>query len=93
MIEISDDGFIDVRIGDIVQQIDIYEVYNRINEALKSTEIISEQNAKLQEIVERCGFPRPSQRVAVIFANSITSHIEELSKKGDGAALPSQNAA
>lgn len=96
VIEIKDDGFIDVTIGETTVNVDLYEVNNRIQTIQQESadgEATSESlNNKIAAYVMSLGFPRVSHRAAVKFNNAIIDMINTLKKKDAWGTSPLPNA-
>ena len=87
VIDITDDGFIPVRMNGITVEIDVYQTWNHLLEIGTQHEDkpVEEYHAAIVGHLDSLGFPGPiSHRAACQFREKLWSHIESLQKK-DGA--------
>lgn len=98
-IQIDDIGYIKVQIGDVEQDIDAWEVNNRLVAIHEDHQgkPAHEQNAAVVEMMQSLGFPKVSHMAAHRFSIAITNRVGELLKKAGlsfaaNAALPDTTA-
>ena len=88
----EEDGFITVTFGGASLRLDLYDTNDKLVPCLKSGDDEGQGKA-LIALMGRLGFPEPSRRVAVRFANAVIAAVNEDSKKNSGsAAAPSSTA-
>lgn len=100
MVEIEDDGFLNVKIGDAEALIDVYSVYNKAIDINKSADAAEAEgktpgeslNAQFVRLAESVGLPALSERASVKFAEAIFDHVASLRKKDGSAPSPSPSA-
>jgi len=86
VIELDDDGFIEVAINGTVAEIDLYKVYNRIVDL--HAEHNGTANAAIVAYMAELGFPAVSERAAVKFANAVSKQVADLKKKEPSVESP-----
>lgn len=78
-------GIVEIRIGDVMQKIDAWQVNDQIAEIQASTTDITERAKKVIDLIESLGFPKVSYKVAIGFNNAIAQAVEELEGKAERA--------
>jgi hypothetical protein len=89
-ITLDDDGFVQVRIGDAEQRLDLYDVYNHLQEVKRRTDGKPgyEFHAAVCGYLKGLGYPECSHRLADRFAVEIAEAVGRLSFPGGGGPNP-----
>lgn len=90
-LEIEDDGFIDVQLGESKVRIDLYAVYNQliaIRDRHAGEADASPLNAATVDYMASLGFPRVSHKAGIAFTNGVKRAVEELEKKVPSPGSP-----
>ena len=75
----EDDGFITVTFGGVEQQLDLYQVHNRLNDmAIRLQDKPGEWLAAIVEYLSELGLPGVSQRQACKFNDKVLARMDEL---------------
>ncbi|MFO0801473.1 MAG: hypothetical protein U0804_28745 [Gemmataceae bacterium] len=93
-LDIPDDGFLTVKIGDAVQTVDAYESFNHVN-GLRSRygndltpDEASEYNAGVVQHLLALGFPRVSQAAAAKFVDALFGAVKAIQGKAEAGPTP-----
>lgn len=96
VIDLEDDGFIDLRIGNVSRTLDLYKVNNDLVDMARSVEGGEPEDVpfieKVINYIENLGFFRVSQRVATLFITKIYATVDDLKKKDELGTSPLMNA-
>jgi len=92
MLEINDDGFVEVKLNGIVKRLDLYRVNNKLITLSNASPDPEGQNNKIVELLVAEGFGEVSHRAAIAFANAIAGAVADLKKKETSAVSPTASA-
>jgi hypothetical protein len=81
----DEDGFVSVKFCGVEKTLDLWLVNDRIAKAVAGKEGDAGKQA-VAEVMQQLGFPTPSHRVAVLFANAIIDAVDAVKKKPDASA-------
>jgi len=96
MLDLKDDGYLDVRLSDAEGKtvhegkVDLWETYNRLVDVQKRTKDkpAYEMHREIVGYLEELGFPTVSHRFADRFFAGIIAEVQRLKNAPAGAALP-----
>jgi hypothetical protein len=84
-LELTEDGFLDLTIGQVTKRVDLWYVYNSIlqnrTETADTEYPVREYLARTVKLLDELGFPNCSCKTASEFTSAIQAMIEEQAKK------------
>lgn len=86
-IELDDDGYADLKLGDCTVTIDLYEVHNRLLELRREFDDkpAPDFHAAAAAYLQALGLPALSHRAACKVIDAVGDRVEALLKKGGGS--------
>jgi len=90
VLEIPDDGYVSVKIGDVAKDLDAYATYHEVQEILTAAQDQSAHDWRIGILhyLEGKGFPKCSLRVADHFWKGLCDAVEAMGKADAGEPTP-----
>lgn len=92
MIDLSEDGYVDLAIDGVTNRVDLFRTNNDLMElhqqCQRDEKSLTELHEVVAEYIQSLGYTKPSHRVVVKFQIAITSAVENLRKNDGGEPTP-----